>query len=396
MNPPDAPAVRPDPVDWALAERVGVRIAGRTPRPAAHLQPSAAQMDDLVGRAGVLVGDHTGLRPATPARAEVLSREDWVRANVGSFRRLLTPVWERWTEAHPATRTSTSSSFVGSVGPKVSATQIGTLLGWMSGRVLGQYDVLVATPDDTPDDTPGDTAGDDVYLVGPNLAALEQRYAFAPDQFRLWVALHEVTHRAQFRGVPWMRDHYLGLVDQMLTVADPDPTRLWSALRAAVFDRETSRAALRDGGAVAVLAGPEQRATLDRIAGLMSLLEGHGDVTMDRAGAAQLPDALRFAHVLRMRRANAAPITRIMQRLIGLEAKLDQYRAGEAFIAAVEAVEGPTVIDRCWLSPANLPTLAEIREPEAWLARTAATPTPPSGTGGLRSAQPTRARSDEM
>jgi coenzyme F420 biosynthesis associated uncharacterized protein len=339
-------------------------------------------MDDLVGRAEALVGDHTGLRPATPARAEVLSREDWVRANVGSFRRLLTPVWERWTEAHPSTGVS---SLAGSVGPKVSATQIGTLLGWMSGRVLGQYDVLVATPDDTPHDTPHDTAGntlgetardtagDDVYLVGPNLAALEQRYAFAPDQFRLWVALHEVTHRAQFRGVPWMRGHYLGLVDQMLTIADPDPARLWSALRAAVSDRETSRAALRDGGAVAVLAGPEQRATLDRIAGLMSLLEGHGDVTMDRAGAAQLPDALRFAHVLRMRRANAAPLTRVVQRLIGLEAKLDQYRAGEAFIAAIEAAEGPAVIDRCWASPTNLPTLAEIRDPDAWLARTAST-----------------------
>jgi coenzyme F420 biosynthesis associated uncharacterized protein len=265
---------------------------------------------------------------------------------------------------------------VGSVGPKVSATQIGTLLGWMSARVLGQYDVLVATPD-TSGTTTGATTGDDVYLVGPNLVALEQRYAFAPEQFRLWVALHEVTHRAQFLGVSWMRDHYLGLIDQMLTLADPDPARLWSAVRAAVSDRETSRAALRDGGAVAVLAGPEQRAALDRIAGLMSLLEGHGDVTMDRAGASQLPDALRFAHVLRMRRANAAPLTRFVQRLIGLEAKLDQYRAGEAFIAAVEAVEGPAAIDRCWQSPTNLPTLAEIREPGAWLARTAATPSPP-------------------
>jgi coenzyme F420 biosynthesis associated uncharacterized protein len=358
-------------------------------------------MDDLVGRAEALVGDHTGLRPATPARARVLSREDWVRANVGSFRRLLTPVWERWTEAHPTVGTSTS--IAGSVGPKVSATQIGTLLGWMSGRVLGQYDVLVATPDETPGETGhvagGGAGGDDVYLVGPNLAALEQRYAFAPDQFRLWVALHEVTHRAQFRGVPWMRDHYLGLVDEMLTIADPDPARLWSALRAAVSDRDTSRAALRDGGAVAVLARPEQRAALDRIAGLMSLLEGHGDVTMDRAGAAQLPDALRFAHVLRMRRATTAPLTRVVQRLIGLEAKLDQYRAGEAFIAAVEAVEGPDVIDRCWQSPAHLPTLAEIRQPEAWLARTAPTdkhsdtgpldarphdPSSPSGTGGVR------------
>jgi coenzyme F420 biosynthesis associated uncharacterized protein len=402
MNRPAASTGRLEPVDWALAERVGVRIAGRLARPDAHLSPSAAQMDDLVARAEALVGAHTGLVPDTPARAQVLSREDWVRANIGSVRRLLTPLWERWTEEHPSTgsaagssSTATSSTGTSSIGtslmvtvaPKVSAAQIGSLLGWMSGRVLGQYDVLVAAPENPPPDTDRDTShgttgrspvsGDDVYLVGPNLVALEQRYAFAPDQFRLWVALHEVTHRAQFRGVPWMLDHYRGLVDQMLTIADPDPTRLWEALRSAVTDRESSRAALRDGGAVAVLAGPEQRATLDRISGLMSLLEGHGDVTMDRAGAGQLPDALRFAHVLRMRRATAAPLTRLVQRLIGLEAKLDQYRAGEAFIETVEAAAGPSVIERCWQSPANLPTLAEIRRPDTWLARTATHPTNP-------------------
>ena len=79
------------------------------------------------------------------------------------------------------------------------------VLGWMSGRVLGQYDLLVIEEED-----PGDQ--DLVYYVGPNVLALEKQFAFPPEQFRLWLALHEVTHRAQFTGVPWMREHFLGLV----------------------------------------------------------------------------------------------------------------------------------------------------------------------------------------
>lgn len=356
----------PEPVDWALAERVAVSVAGRSSRPPASLQPSDAEMGELVARAEQLVGDHTGLRPPTPATARVVSREDWARANIASFRRLLLPIWERWVEARPE---ATKAAASGAIGPKVAATQMGALLGWMSGRVLGQYDVLVAADPTDDESSDGSDSGDAVYMVGPNLAALEQKYAFPPDQFRLWVALHEVTHRAQFRGVPWMRDHYLGLVDSALVVADPDPTRLWNAVRSALGDRDAARSALRDGGAVALLAGPEQREVLGRIAGLMSLLEGHGDVTMDRAGAHLLPDSPRFSHVLRMRRATASPLTRVVQRLIGLEAKLDQYRAGEAFIAEVERTAGAEVLERCWEAPEYLPTLEEVRAPDRWVAR---------------------------
>jgi coenzyme F420 biosynthesis associated uncharacterized protein len=208
-----------------------------------------------------------------------------------------------------------------------------------------------------------------VYYVGPNVLGLERRYGFPPREFRLWLALHEVTHRAQFTGVPWMREHYLGLVEQALSLVDTDPGQLLSALKEAASALRQGRDAFDLGGLAAVVASEEQKDALGRVAGLMALLEGHGDVTMDRAGAGRIPSAERFSRVLRERRKRASPLARAFRRLIGLEAKLAQYEYGEQFIAAVEAAGGPRAIDLAWQGPQRLPTLAEIKAPEAWMAR---------------------------
>ncbi len=238
------------------------------------------------------------------------------------------------------------------------------LLGWMSARVLGQYDLLVV-------DDPAERDDQDlVYYVGPNVLALEKRFAFPPKEFRLWLALHEVTHRAQFTGVPWLREHYLGLVHQTLDSVEPDPKRFLDAFAKVADDLRSGRKPLEDGGIATLLASPQQRAVIDQIGGLMSLLEGHGDVTMDRAGADRLPSAHRFARVLRERRANANPGAKLVQRLLGIEAKINQYAQGEHFIAEVERLGGgPAALDPVWRGARWLPTLAEIREPGEWVDR---------------------------
>ena len=167
----------------------------------------------------------------------------------------------------------------------------------------------------------------------------------------------------------WLRTHYLGLVDEVVGAVDPDPKRFIAAIGRVADDLREGRNPLDDGGLASVLATPDQRLALDRVAGLMSLLEGHGDVTMDRAGADQIPSADRFGRVLRQRRQQTNGLARLLQRLMGLEAKLAQYEQGERFIEAIEAVGGPTALDTVWEDPARLPTLAEIRDPAGWLAR---------------------------
>ena len=348
------------PVDWALAERVAVRVAGTDPLARSYHHDSVGpDVDELVPLAEQLVADVTGLRSANgPARAAVVDRADWARANLASFQRLLGPHLERWTD-----KLGSGPSLARSATRTATAVELGTLLGWMSKRVLGQYDLLVADPE-------GAEAGDTVFVVGPNLLALEKRFGFPPREFRLWLCLHEVTHRAQFTGVPWMREHYLGLVGETLTLADPNPGRMFEALREGMRSiRRDGLRAFDDGGIAAVLATPEQREVMARIGGLMSLLEGHGDVTMDRAGAGHVPSAERFSRVLRERRKQQAPLVQLVQKLLGIEAKLNQYAQGEAFLAAIEAQLGERAIDRCWECAAHLPSITEIRAPEAWLAR---------------------------
>jgi len=348
-----------DLVDWDLAERIAVRVAGREPfADSYHWQSLEPDFAELTALAEELVAAETGLHSlAGPAVGRVTDRAGWVRANVTSFQRLLGPLTDRLGRkvAGPSVPVMRAAA----------AAEVGLLLGWMSGRVLGQYDLLVAGGSD---DEPCD--GDVVYYVGPNVLALEKRFGFPPREFRLWLALHEVTHRAQFTGVPWMREHYLGLVDQLLASAGVDPMVLLRALKRAVDDVRGGRSPIPSGGITELLAGPEQQAALEQIGGLMSLLEGHGDVTMDRAGAGHVPSAARFGRVLRQRRQSATGVTKLVQRLIGLEGKLLQYQQGEEFIAEVERLGGgKAALEPAWRGPSWLPTLSEIQEPHEWLSR---------------------------
>jgi coenzyme F420 biosynthesis associated uncharacterized protein len=346
-------------VDWDVARRVANRVAGKEPFAQSYhyasLEPDFAE---LTVQAEELVGQATGLRSlAGPARARVADRSMWIDANLASFQRLLRPLLEKMDP-------KVGRGPFGSVTRRFSGAELGMLLGWMSTRVLGQYDLLVIE-DEQQDEQ------DIVYYVGPNVLMMEKRYAFPPREFRLWLALHEVTHRAQFTGIPWLRGYFLSLVHELLESVDPDPQRLMAAISDVLEKKRGGEDPLADGGVMGILATPEQKLALDKISGMMSLLEGHGDVTMDRAGLGFVPNADRFGRVLRQRRQQQRGIMKLLQRLVGIEAKLQQYAQGEAFIEAVEATGGTPLLDRAFERPENLPTIAEIREPSTWLTRMA-------------------------
>lgn len=348
-----------DAVDWDLARRVAARVARPEPfvgsAAYAALGPSFARLTD---EATVLVAAETGFPPAsTPTRAVVTDRSGWSDVNLVNFRRLVTPVMERSERA--------GDRRLAPVGRRVAGAEVGALLGWMSTRVLGQYDLAPPTDPATPEPPTGDV----VYYVGPNLLALERRYAFPAEEFRLWVALHECTHRAQFTGVPWLADHFWDLVGRVLDGVRTDPADLLAAVRRTAADRRAGRDPLARGGIPAALATPAQRDALDRLAGLMALLEGHGEVVMRRAGGDRLTNAWRFERVLKQRRTAGSPAVRAVLRIVGLEAKLRQYAQGEAFVTEVEAAGGRALFDHVWRGPAWLPTADEIDQPSSWIAR---------------------------
>src|SRR3954447_8411908 len=272
-----------DPVSWELAEKVAIRVAGREPfADSYHYASLEPDFQELTAQAEDLVAEATGLRSLSgPARPRVTDRAGWVRANIASFRRLLRPVSEKLGE-----RLATSP--LAPVTRSVAGVEVGALLGWMSSRVLGQYDLLLVE-EENPDEQ------DIVYYVGPNVISLEKRFGFPAKEFRLWLALHEVTHRAQFTGVEWMRPHFLSLIDQSLGSIDPDPKRFVEALQRAMEQIRAGHNPLDDGGLGALIARSQPFAVPQQVPGLMSLLEGHGGGTMDRAGAGRIPSAERFS-----------------------------------------------------------------------------------------------------
>ncbi len=374
-------------VDWDFARSVAERVAGQDSfGESYHMATLEADLLELTTQAEALVEAETGLISAAgPARARVADRMGWVDANLASFERLMKPLLSKLAAADDADSDAEvpdpknpAFEVVGellapvgkafgavgdAVGPKVAGLQLGLLLGWMSARVLGQYDLLIAE-DDNPDEQ------DWVYYVGPNVLSLERRYGFPPQEFRLWIAVHECTHRAQFTGVPWLRDYFLSLVNELLDDVDPDPGRLFDVITEHIKElRDGNRPDLKDGGLSMLLASPEQKVTMAKVAGLMSLLEGHGDIIMDRATKDLIPSQARFARVMSQRRKNAGGLTKLVQRLTGMEAKLAQYEEGEEFVRAVEAAGGKELFDKVWTSPETLPTIEEIREPQLWIDR---------------------------
>jgi coenzyme F420 biosynthesis associated uncharacterized protein len=359
----DTAAVRDvvDPVDWPTAIRVARLVAGRDQIASSYLGASLGRDFDMVTtEAEDLVADFTGLRAPGRARAAVLDRAEWVEANVESMRRMLAPLTARLGER-------LAQSPVAPIGRRVAGAEIGSLLGYLAQRVLGQYDLLV------PEADPGTPDGDAVYYVGPNVLALEKRFAFRPLDFRRWIAIHEVTHRAQFTGVPWMRDYFLSLVQGSLSIVDPDPAVLLRAIGRAADALRAGRNPLDEGGLVGLFASAEQQEILGRVQALMSLLEGHGNYVMNELGRRHVNGADRMARVLQTRRQQRG-IGRQIQKLLGIEMKMRQYEVGERFVRGVESAAGIGALDAAWRDPSCLPTIAELDDPRSWLARVSAAP----------------------
>jgi len=283
-----------------------------------------------------------------------------VKANAAGLERLLRPLAERL-----AAGTRREQRSLGRASRVASGVEVGLVLGWMSGRVLGQYDIAV-------DEDPAAgrcQEGDVVYYVGPNIVELERRHGFAPDEFRLWIALHEVTHRMQFTGVPWMRSHFLALVERGMSLSAPDARVVLDSLLRAASEIRAGRNPLDEGGVVGLVASAEQLGVVREAQALMSLLEGHGDVVMALAGAGRIPGAERFAATLRARRESVTGAARALQKAVGLEAKMRQYAQGEHFVDEVLAAGGGELFALVWSRHEMLPNLEEIRSPDLWIAR---------------------------
>ncbi|MET9434167.1 zinc-dependent metalloprotease [Streptomyces sp. NPDC006551] len=298
----------------------------------------------------------------------VVDRAGWIRANVAGFRELLSPLLDKMRER----RSNTPGGAVfGAVGGKVTGVELGMLLSFLASRILGQYETFAPATRDLP---AGEDGGGRLLLVAPNIVHVERELAVSPHDFRLWVCLHEETHRTQFTAVPWLRDHLKGEIQSFLGATEVDPStvveRLREAAQALVGGRPEGEEGEPSPSLVELVQTPEQREILGRLTAVMSLLEGHADYVMDGVGPQVVPSVAEIREKFQQRRARGASrLDLALRKLLGLDAKLRQYRDGERFVRAVVDQVGMDGFNRVWTSPNTLPTKAEIATPADWVAR---------------------------
>jgi coenzyme F420 biosynthesis associated uncharacterized protein len=339
-------------IDRGIAERVASAVGGGP----GDESPLPADLPELVARSEELVVAYTGLRPAGPLPPpEEVGRAEWRATNLASMAALLDPLADRLT---------------GSGGPLGGALRAGTgliagaeagaLVGYLGGRVLGQWDIRLTEPEVPPR----------LLFVAPNLHHAAKELDADPAQLVAWVCVHEVTHAVQFTGVPWLREHLASLLGELLSTLDVklDPA---AVLRLPSRDDLKALAdAVRSGSLVTLVAGEDRMALLDQVQATMALIEGHAEHVMDAAGEQLVGDLGALRTALDRRRRERPPVLAWIERLIGLELKLRQYQDGKAFCDAVVARAGVPALHRAFTGPENLPTLAELADPAGWLRRT--------------------------
>ncbi|MFC9586890.1 zinc-dependent metalloprotease [Streptomyces yangpuensis] len=359
-------------VDWNLAVATATRLV--RPGPEVTRDEARAVVAELRGHARTSerhVREFTRMIPegATVPDTPVLvvDRAGWVKANVAGFRELLMPLLGKMQDRRA---NAPGGAVLGAFGGKVTGVELGMLLSFLASRVLGQYETFAPASRDLP----SSAAGGRLLLVAPNIVHVERELEVAPHDFRLWVCLHEETHRTQFTAVPWLRAHLEGEIQTFLGATELDPMTVLERIREAAQSFAGARpdAEREDEGRslVELVQTPEQREILGRLTAVMSLLEGHADFVMDGVGPQVVPSVAEIREKFQQRRASGAGrLDAALRKLLGLDAKLRQYRDGERFVRAVVGQVGMDGFNRVWTSPNTLPTKAEIDRPADWIAR---------------------------
>ncbi|MDP2712162.1 MAG: zinc-dependent metalloprotease [Solirubrobacteraceae bacterium] len=352
-------------IDRALTQRIANAVSrgtvpgARSGQPATAPEPLPGDLSAICADAETRVVEYTGLLPAAPLPPpEAVPRSTWIAANVASMGAMLDPLGDKLPAGGVLGGAARSA-----VGTLLSA-EAGALTGYLSQRVLGQYEFTLVDPD----------APARLLFVEPNIAEAARRLDADAEQLLTWIAFHEVTHAVQFAGVPWLRPYLAGLLRELLASLDVklDPRALLK-----VPSREDARGlvdAVKQNGLVGMLAGGERRELLERVQGVMGVVEGHAEHVMDVVGAAALPSLDELRTALDRRRRERPPLLALLERLIGLEAKMRQYEDGKRFCDAVVATAGPVALHRVFDAPEQLPSVAELHDPEAWMRRTGAAP----------------------
>ncbi len=345
-------------IDWDLAVTTGVRLVRPGPQVSREeARQAVLELRRLSRDAEGHVREFTRIDSAPPEAATVVDRPGWIRANVDGFRVVLEPLTQKMSNV-PA--------IVGAVGSRITGLEVGAVLAFLASRVLGQYELFL------PPDPSGVAPTGRLTLVAPNIVHAERELGVDPRDFRLWVCLHEETHRVQFTGVPWLREYVRGQMTEFLLASEMDLATLLERLRAA-SDAVADAFKGGEGNLIEAIQTPEQKAVLDRVTAVMTLVEGHGDYVMDAVGPSVVPSVAEIRAKFQRRREGGSRVDQLVRRLLGIELKMKQYAEGSRFVRTVVDEAGMDGFNKVWTSPETLPDRDEIADPHAWMSRVLAT-----------------------
>ncbi|MBI3970491.1 MAG: zinc-dependent metalloprotease [Chloroflexi bacterium] len=358
-------AHNPRLINWSWARALAVRTAQRGEERAwahgAEQRIARQEYTELVTRSADLVSEYTEIAlPAPLTEVHVFDRAEWVDANLAQFRLMFAPLDEAY--AHTIARVRRAAP-VGVMGQVMLSAQMGVLLGYLARKVLGQYDLSLLGREPV--------AEGRLYFVEPNLAALEEHYRLPPQEFRAWIAMHEVTHAFEFEAHPWVRAHMNGLLTAYLRLLSDDlfgNEREAPAVLSTWANRIKNN--LFEGGHVLeLMMSRDQREIFRQLQALMALMEGYSNHVMQQVGARYLKDHELLKRTFESRARNRGPAEQLFIKLTGLDIKLEQYRLGERFCRQIVDAKGIHFMNRAWRGPERLPTLDEIYEPDRWIRR---------------------------
>ncbi len=353
-------AARRGLVDWAAVERVAVgRLAAAPGRLSpGELRAAEARYHDAVRGVAPALSERLGSPlPDVVTRVSVVDRPGWVAANIVAFRNLISRIEGPLLEQLLPPGAGLPKATLALLNRWVTTRQLGYLLGFLGQRVLGQYDLALLSAETTPGR---------LLFVEENVRLTADVLGVPVDEFRLWIVLHETTHAFEFEAHPWLRPYLAERLEaQLVAFSREAPSLSRDALRA--LGRSLRGEA--DGSWVEQLMGAEQRRRFREVQAVMSVLEGFSDWIMGDLGPRLVPGSELIGRRLHERRAQRTPLERAIFRLTGLDLKLEQYRAGEQFVAAIVGEAGAAAIARLWSGPEALPSLDEIESPGRWLAR---------------------------
>lgn len=357
------------PVNWELARQVGIASASWGREDPAPTEEDRRGFDEAVRVAELQVAGFTGLEPPSDLpHVEGVRRAQWVQANIEGLKSLLEPaarklgaaIAKAQQEEAPPETAGFAQQMLSQLSPLLLGAQVGSVLGFLGQRVLGQYDIAVPRA--------GAAA---LLFVVPNITAFESDWSLEPTDFRTWVAIHEVTHRFEF-GRPWAMPRFRSLLDDFLSTLELDVTGLQARFES--LDPSDPEAMQRvfesDEALFGAVLDHEQRLKLGRIQAYMAAAEGYGDHVMHAIGKSLLPSYGRIEEAMRRYR-EGEHVDPVFERLLGIEMKREQYRLGKAFCDTVAELSHEAVLAKMWDSADALPSLPELEEPRLWLARTA-------------------------